>query len=855
MRDITSFNTIIVYFFLSLTLVLGLRARSVNRSFRDYAVASKQYKLPALVMTMIATLFGGNFIIGYTANIYTTGIIFALANSAYCIAYFLVAIYIAPKFHQRFMKKSSIGDVMKEIYGPLVGKISCVFSLAYCVGILCAQFIALGNIFSEFLQISYPKAVAIAAGITVLYSAFGGIRAVVATDILQFFMIVIIIPLLTIIVVNNAGGMVELFARVPADKFQLFSHPQFGQYLALFIFWALPFTTLEPPVIQRFLMSDDKMVVKVTTFSYCMFRIVMMILITLIAFSAFSLNSELENPKKIIPYLISVEIPSLLKGLMISGIIAAIMSSADSYLHAGAVTGVQLLPKRWQNSGSGMIVSIATGLFASAVALYNFNLVFLLLAIQIFMTIAVFVPIFFGILNYRLTAANYFFCFATSIIFLGLLYLFKVPNLYIPLYLTIFEIILFVWILNKNKRFLRFLSSPKLIRVDQVTQDTFLVMVFYVLFGVLLVSSGQGLGAISFEEEIWMRVIGVGLCLSAILYGKLFKRSGSLLSFLALSYCLVFSNIIALNNYGLNILWVIGFICSTLILFTIYDLYAIFINVCVGIALAFLVHPLVFENAVFFESMDILTYSYTLFMVLTVGTVFIYMRNKWALERFSHLKNYANMMAIAIKEPLHGILGNIQILNEKVNIMQASKKKMSNNDIEALKSIISDTLILSEQGQQVLDMTLISTKAELEVVNHSMVNVEATLREAVDLVKAIDKKEDEIDIIVEDNFNINCNANMLRNVFYNIIRNKYMHTPSGSKAMFTIRANEIIYRDEGDLVTNEALERMCDKFYSTTKAMGIGLSFCKLAVESHLGGQFKLSKNFPKGLEIRIILN
>ena len=60
-----------------------------------------------------------------------------------------------------------------------------------------------------------------------LYAMHGGIKAVTATDVFQFLVLLIGIPVLAVIVLEKAGGMHAVIAQVPPEKLQIVHHPEF----------------------------------------------------------------------------------------------------------------------------------------------------------------------------------------------------------------------------------------------------------------------------------------------------------------------------------------------------------------------------------------------------------------------------------------------------------------------------------------------------------------------------------------------------------------------------------------------------------------------------------------------------
>ncbi len=81
-------------------------------------------------------------------------------------------------------------------------------------------------------------------------------------------------------------------------------------------------------------------------------------------------------------------------------------------------------------------------------------------------------------------------------------------------------------------------------------------------------------------------------------------------------------------------------------------------------------------------------------------------------------------------------------------------------------------------------------------------------------------------------------------MFYNILRNSIEAMPSGGTIEVSTRLNpetvRIQFKDNGPGIPSDVIDEVFKPFFSTKPhSLGLGLSFCKMAVESN-GGSFNL---------------
>jgi Na+/proline symporter len=195
-----------VYVGLFLFLVVGILYKDKPKNIKDYALGSKAFSTPVLVATMVATFIGAGNTIGYVTLFYKNGLLFAFLPVFGCFAHVLFARYILPQFNQ-YYGKLSVVSVISKVYGNSVERFVAFVAYMYCFGVLAMQVKATGIIIEYAL--GYPSVLAtiIAFMIITIYSAVGGIKSVVQTDVLQFIIFIIVLPMFAFFLLSENDGI------------------------------------------------------------------------------------------------------------------------------------------------------------------------------------------------------------------------------------------------------------------------------------------------------------------------------------------------------------------------------------------------------------------------------------------------------------------------------------------------------------------------------------------------------------------------------------------------------------------------------------------------------------------------
>ena len=268
--------------------------------------------------------------------------------------------------------------------------ISVVIILSMVGVYTTAQMVAAGKAFSGFLEMDYEHGVMLGALITLAYTTVGGFKAVAYTDVLQGLLMLfalIVIPVIGIGTVGGVSEMITVLGNTNASLLDPFAGLGWSVAgviaVASFLAIGLPFLGV-PQLMVRFMsLRDSKQVFKAGTISVLCI-LVFDIGAVLIGMSGRVLFPDLADAETILPVM-SVELfPSLLTGVFIVVVLAAIMSTVDSLLLLASSAVVRDLLQNVINpdigterlTRYGKAVTVIIGLGAMLFALTESKIIF-----------------------------------------------------------------------------------------------------------------------------------------------------------------------------------------------------------------------------------------------------------------------------------------------------------------------------------------------------------------------------------------------------------------------------------------------------------------------------------------------
>lgn len=358
--------------FLVINLIVGLRYGRGVGTVKEYALGRRNFSTGALVSTIVATWVSGSGFFITLSNTYSDGLYYLIASCGMSLSLVVTAFVLIPRM-QEFLGITSVAEAMGNLYGSEIRLITAICGILGNVGGIAVQFKVFGNVFHYFLGIDGTIAILIASFIVITYSAFGGIRAVTYTDIVQFITFGFAIPVIGIIVWNSVFDAGFSFALATQDpKFSLsevinFGNPKFWELIPLILYFSIP--TIDAMDFQRISMGRNLAQVKKALLISAVFLISIKLTTAWIPFLIQAVNPNLV-PNDIIVYIVENYTHTGLKGLVIIGIAAMAMSTADSRINAASVLFGNDIANIFSPKTNGLLASKLFSLSLGTLGIY-----------------------------------------------------------------------------------------------------------------------------------------------------------------------------------------------------------------------------------------------------------------------------------------------------------------------------------------------------------------------------------------------------------------------------------------------------------------------------------------------------
>lgn len=407
-----SLDALIFILYLALVLIVGWMVGTGVKTFREYALGLPNTPSSVLTVALVATMIGAGSSIGASEKAFGAGIIYFFTLCGCCLRDYLISKWVPSRLN-KFSNSITAGDLMQNFYGPTGKFLAGIAGFTSCAFTLGLQITAIGYLSTYFLGWPYWAGVLAGAGVVVLYSSFGGMRSVTITDIIQFQFAAVTVLLLALVALMYVGGLDGLLARSTPNHLSLdpFQNANLKYYSMFFVFL---FSVLDPALVQRLMINRDAAKVQKALMKASLLYIPHFLAMAVLGMVAAILKPDLESALAL-PFLINTLLPVGAKGLAVAGIMAILMSTADSFLHMAGVMFTNdlvepVLKKPLSERQKLFLARMATfliGAISITVALKMNNMYDILLFSYACWTPCISIPLLCGILGFKVSKRTF----------------------------------------------------------------------------------------------------------------------------------------------------------------------------------------------------------------------------------------------------------------------------------------------------------------------------------------------------------------------------------------------------------------------------------------------------------------
>ena len=389
--------TIVLY--LAFMLYLGFRyADSSSQSVGDFYLGGRKLGPLVTAMSAEASDMSSWLLMGLPGLAYSTGICDVTWTAlGIGIGTYLNWLIVAKRLrtYTEHIGADTVPDFFERRFkdnSHLLLGISAVVIVVFFIPYTASGFSACGKLFSSLFGFDYRIAMIVSAAVIVAYTATGGFMAASVTSLIQSIVMTAALVIILIFGINTAGGWDAVVANAKDIPVYLsftastdIYASSAGSYSALKIAstlaWGLGYFGM-PHILIHFMAAEDENKLKISRRVGTVWVVISLSVAVVIGIIGYSMakagalvmpgtEAEAENMIVNSAALLSTHgvFPAIVAGIIIAGILAATMSTADAQLLAAAsgvthniltdVFGIKLSDKKTMTIARVTVVGVA----------------------------------------------------------------------------------------------------------------------------------------------------------------------------------------------------------------------------------------------------------------------------------------------------------------------------------------------------------------------------------------------------------------------------------------------------------------------------------------------------------------
>ncbi len=404
--------------FLALFLAVGLGSAFVAKGTRkDYYLAGSSVPPWLVALSAVATNNSGYMFIGVIGYTYVTGLASIWLMVGWILGDFVASLFIHKKLREATgdTHEASFAGVIAAWHGRKFTtwrRVAAMVMIVFLGAYAAAQISAGGKALHGVLGWAPETGAIIVAAMVMVYSIAGGIRASIWTDGLQSLVMMVAMAVLFIVGVNGLGGWsatVDAWDDVPAFMNLFPADLLFPGALGVGLFvlgWMFAGASVigQPHIMVRFMTLDNADHMTRTRVWYYSYFTIFYLLATGVGMLSRLYLPDLQSldPELALPTMAVELLPPVMVGVVLAGIFAATMSTADSLvLSCSAAVTHDLMPQQMESQGKIKMATAAVTGLALFIALSDNSSVFSLVILAWSVLASAFAPMLFLMVSNR----------------------------------------------------------------------------------------------------------------------------------------------------------------------------------------------------------------------------------------------------------------------------------------------------------------------------------------------------------------------------------------------------------------------------------------------------------------------
>jgi len=335
-------NALIIIGFLLVLGIMGIVAVTSHLKSKDisaFFIASRGSGWYLITGSLLASGISGAAFFGMVAYYFDLGVPVFWINAGIAWSYFILCFFVGPRL--RRFGKVTISDYLAERFdSPALRPVFSIIVSVWMIILLGTLYVQGGLLFSQMFGWDYATSSIITCIIVIIFTVFGGMVVVMNTDLLSMIVLTIALLIALPLVISSAGGWTVVATSINSIQPEYFTSTGTVTLMTAFswfFIWCFGYLG-NPGFLTRFYAAkNEREIIKAGIGISIMYLPVYGIVFFTAAAAKLLYPTIADSEVVWITYMYEYT-PAFIIGIAMAGVFASILSSANTWLLAGATS-------------------------------------------------------------------------------------------------------------------------------------------------------------------------------------------------------------------------------------------------------------------------------------------------------------------------------------------------------------------------------------------------------------------------------------------------------------------------------------------------------------------------------------
>lgn len=341
-------------------VVWAYRGHDPSASSAGYFLAGRNVGWFVVGASLFASNIGSEHLVGLAGTGANSGIAVAQFEIIAALALLLLGWVLVPFYIRSGV--FTMPEFLERRYSPAARwYLSVISIIGYVLTKISVTLYAGGIVFEALMGIDFWTGALIVVVVTGVYTAFGGLRVVLYTDMMQMLVLLLGAVVVTVVGLVELGGWGALRESVDDSFFTLWKPIDDPEFPWTGILFGAPIVAVwywctDQFIVQRTLSASDNSNARRGSIFAGLLKQAPLFIFVLpgVIAAALASRGELELPQadQALPTLVTTLLPVGLRGLVVAGLLAALMSSLSSVFNSTSTLFTWDIYRAWRPDAS-----------------------------------------------------------------------------------------------------------------------------------------------------------------------------------------------------------------------------------------------------------------------------------------------------------------------------------------------------------------------------------------------------------------------------------------------------------------------------------------------------------------------